>query len=246
MTVLAGARWPEVEPGTLLVLPVGSCEQHGPHLPAATDATVAGAVAGELVARLADAGVPAVLAPTLPVGASGEHAGFPGTLSLGSEVLGAVLVELGRSCRDWAGRLLVVNGHGGNAAGVVAAVTRLRYEGDDAAWLPCAVPDADAHAGRTETSLMLALAPDAVALERAAAGNVRPIADLLPELRAHGVRGVSPNGVLGDPAGASGDEGRRLLDQLGARVLAATLTWDVAADGRLTQPASTRNAGRSA
>ena len=65
----------------------------------------------------------------------------------------------------------------------------------------------DAHAGRTETSLMLALAPSEVLLDRAAAGDTRPIAELLPELRAHGVRKVSPNGVLGDPAGASAAEG---------------------------------------
>ena len=65
----------------------------------------------------------------------------------------------------------------------------------------------DAHAGRTETSLMLALAPSEVLLDRAAAGDTRPIAELLPELRAHGVREVSPNGVLGDPAGASAEEG---------------------------------------
>ena len=76
------------------------------------------------------------------------------------------------------------------------------------------LPGGDAHAGRTETSLMLALAPSEVLLERAAAGDTRPIAELLPELRAHGVRKVSPNGVLGDAAGASAAEGMRLLDLL--------------------------------
>jgi creatinine amidohydrolase len=61
---------------------------------------------------------------------------------------------------------------------------------------------------------MLALAPSEVLLDRAAAGDTRPIAELLPELRAHGVRAVSPNGVLGDPAGASAAEGEQLLDLL--------------------------------
>jgi len=77
----------------------------------------------------------------------------------------------------------------------------------------------DAHAGRTETSMMLALAPSEVLLDRAATGDTRPIAALLPELRAHGVRKVSPNGVLGDPADASAAEGAELLG-----LLAASLT----------------------
>ena len=82
----------------------------------------------------------------------------------------------------------------------------------------CRAGGGDAHAGRTETSLMLALAPSEVLLDRAAAGDTRPIAELLPELRAHGVRKVSPNGVLGDPAGASAAEGERLLDLLVANL----------------------------
>jgi mycofactocin precursor peptide peptidase len=61
---------------------------------------------------------------------------------------------------------------------------------------------------------MLALAPSEVLLDRAAAGDTRPIAELLPELRAHGVRKVSPNGVLGDPAGASAAGGEKLLGSL--------------------------------
>src|SRR5690348_8709679 len=89
---LAEARWPAVESSArrLLVVPVGSVEQHGPHLPLHTDTRIA-----EAVARRACAGRPGVaLAPALPIGASGEHAAFPGTLSIGSEVLTACLVEL--------------------------------------------------------------------------------------------------------------------------------------------------------
>jgi creatinine amidohydrolase len=69
----------------------------------------------------------------------------------------------------------------------------------------------DAHAGRVETSMMLALAPDDVRLDAAAAGDTRPLTEILSDLSAHGVRQVSPNGVLGDPAGASAAEGARLL-----------------------------------
>ena len=75
-------------------------------------------------------------------------------------------------------------------------------------WSPRS-PGGDAHAGRTETSLMLAIAPDAVRLELAEPGCTEPLESLLPRLRAEGVRPVSANGVLGDPTGASADEGAR-------------------------------------
>lgn len=232
---LADLTWPSVPENALLVLPVGSCEQHGPHLPVRTDALVAEAVVRRLAAAVADLGEPApLLAPTLGYGASGEHAGFPGTLSIGTEVLRTVLIELGRSARSWAGRLLVVNGHGGNASAVAEAVARLRYEGDDAAWLPCVVPGGDAHAGRTETSLLLALRPDAVDIERAEPGNTRPITELLDVLRRDGVTGVSANGVLGDPTGATAEEGEMILTGLVDRAVAAVRAWTPAPDGRLT------------
>jgi creatinine amidohydrolase len=69
----------------------------------------------------------------------------------------------------------------------------------------------DAHAGRVETSVMLALAPDDVRLDVAAAGETRPLAEIMAALRSGGVRRVSRSGVLGDPAGASAAEGETLL-----------------------------------
>ena len=78
---------------------------------------------------------------------------------------------------------------------------------------PVAPGRGDAHAGRTETSLLLALDPSVVGRELAAAGNRRPLVELGDELRRSGVRSVSPNGVLGDPRGATAAEGRRLLQE---------------------------------
>jgi creatinine amidohydrolase len=209
---LAQLRWPEVEngPRRLLVVPVGSLEQHGPHLPLDTDTRIAVAVA-----RRACAGRPGVaLAPAFAIGASGEHAAFPGTLSIGSEALTACLIELGRHASlHWPATLLV-NGHGGNVTAVQAAVDQLRYEGRRCESWHAGLPGGDAHAGRSETSLMLALDPDVVRLDAAGPGEIRPVSEIMPILRERGVRAVSPNGVLGDPAGASAAEGERLLARL--------------------------------
>jgi mycofactocin precursor peptide peptidase len=215
-SALGTTTWTDLPAGAVLLVPVGSTEQHGPHLPLATDAIVATAVAEGIADRLDRA----VVAPPVAFGASGEHDGFPGTLSVGLEVLQSVLVELGRSATIWAAAVVLVNGHGGNAAAVDAAVRRLVTEGRDVVWVPCAASAGDAHAGRTETSLLLHLAPGLVDLERAEAGDVRPIATLLPELRQRGVRAVSPNGVLGDPAGASAEEGAALLAEMVDRAVA--------------------------
>ena len=232
MTRRLGERtWVELDgpaPRTVLI-PVGSLEQHGPHLPLDTDTRIAAAVAR----RAADGDPTLLLAPPLAYGASGEHEGFPGTLSIGHEALGAVLVELGRSAAAWASRLVFVNGHGGNLPTVPGTVGTLRHEGRDAAWFACAVPGGDAHAGHTETSILLELEPDVVRTGAAQVGNTAPLRELLPVLRRGGVTAVSRNGVLGDPTGASAEEGRRLLDEMAAALRAGLARWEPDRDGRL-------------
>ena len=220
---LAALAWPEaasVAGGAILAVPVGSTEQHGPHLPLGTDSAVATALAERLAAARGDV----LVAPLLPYGSAGEHAAFPGTLSIGAAALELVVVELVRSASAFAG-VVLVSGHGGNAAPLAAAVARLRAEGRAVLpWSP-RIPGGDAHAGRTETSLLLALAPGAVRLDAAEAGDVRPLAAVIGELRRRGVAAVSPNGVLGDPRRASAAEGRRILDDLTADLVAAVETW---------------------
>ncbi|SEF16454.1 mycofactocin biosynthesis peptidyl-dipeptidase MftE [Jiangella alba] len=217
---LGDLRWPVVPRESVLALPLGSTEQHGPHLPLSTDTDVAVALCAALAAARPDV----VVAPVLPYGASGEHQDFPGTVSIGTQALTHVLVELGRSASETFPRLLVVSGHGGNLAAVRTALATLTAESRDVlAWFPRW--DGDAHAGFVETSLQLYLSASRVALSSAEAGAVAPLAELLPALRSGGVRSVSPNGVLGDPAGASAEAGREIFDGLAADLVTAVAAW---------------------
>ena len=163
-----------------------------------------------------------LVAPAVPYGSSGEHAGFPGTLSIGAAATELLLVELGRSALPaTVRRMLLLSAHGGNAGPVTAAVRLLRSEGRDVrAWSPRW--DGDAHAGRTETSVQLALDP---ARPSTVVGTTTPLSELLPALRAGGVRSVSPTGILGDPTGASAAEGAALLGAATADLAAFVEQW---------------------
>jgi mycofactocin system creatininase family protein len=209
---LAAMAWPdvaEVASRSLLVIPLGSTEQHGPHLPCTTDSDIAVALVDALAARRDDV----IVAPPLPYGSAGEHADFPGTLSIGGPAFEQVVLELVRSADAFSG-VVLVSAHGGNAPALAQAVATLRAEGRSVlAWSPSA-PGGDAHAGHTETSLVLALRPEAVDLDRAAVGDTRPIRELLPLLEEGGVASVTPNGVLGDPRGASVEAGSLLIRSL--------------------------------
>jgi mycofactocin precursor peptide peptidase len=193
-----------------LLLPLGATEQHGPHLPLDTDTRIAVAVADGVAVELDDV----MVAPPIAIGASGEHDGFAGTLSVGTRVLTDVLVEIVRTAGSEFARIVVINGHGGNAYALRAAAAACAAEGRSLEVWSIRLPGADAHAGRTETSLMLHLAPEVVLVAEAVAGNTDPIDELLPKIMEGGVREVSANGVLGDPVGASAHEGAELLSAL--------------------------------
>ncbi len=220
--VLADLTWPQVDAlrEVVLVVPIGSTEQHGPHLPLSTDTDVAHALAGRLAALRSDV----LVAPALPYGASGEHAGFAGTLSIGQQALELVVVELVRSATLTFSRVLLLSGHGGNAEPLARAVARLRSEGRDVRlWSPRW--RGDAHAGRTETSVQLALLPDRVRSDQARPGATVGLAELLPELRRAGVLAVSPNGVLGDPTGACAADGEVMLSSAVGELSALLDGW---------------------
>lgn len=221
MTVLGDLVWTDLDGRRpVLVVPVGSTEQHGPHLPLDTDTRIATAIAARAIVGRDDV----VLGPAITIGASGEHAGFPGTLSIGTDALTTVLVELARSADAFAG-VVFVNGHGGNLDALHAAVTTSVSEGRNVhAWSP-STPGGDAHAGHTETSLLLAIDPTCVRTDALRTGNLAPMTELLDDLRDAGVRSVSPTGVLGDATTATVDDGTALLDRLVGELRARLEEW---------------------
>ena len=229
---LAEMTWPEVTDAvaagaTTLILPLGATEQHGPHLPLATDTIRAAALAEQLAEALPDA----LVAPALPIGCSDEHWGFAGLIGLDHDTLAMVIADCARRVAGWGiTRLVLLSAHGGNARALDLAAGRLREErpdlsvvvlGGDAtqadAVLAVAADDGVAngavglHAGDGETSEILALRPDLVRLARVEPGLTEGPDDLLSQLERNGVRAVTPTGVLGDPRAATAERGHRYL-----------------------------------
>ncbi|WP_298210724.1 mycofactocin biosynthesis peptidyl-dipeptidase MftE [Ferrimicrobium sp.] len=208
-----------------LVVPVGSIEQHGPHLPIGTDSHITTALIEELSRHRGDR---LLLAPQIPISASDEHASFQGTLSMGTALLTSLLKAITTNDRSRP-RTLFVSAHGGNLPAFLAAsqpfwVPRTHVLVEAAAqWeLPAdarGIWEPDAHAGRTETSVMLALRPDLVHLDRAIPGYRGSLSSMGAILASDGIRGVSASGVLGDPAGANREEGLAILAALATDLL---------------------------
>ena len=189
-----------------VVIPFGSLEQHGPHLPLHTDTLIAEALAHR-VAQSVDIDV----VPVIPVGASGEHAGFAGLLSIGNEALESVVLELLRSARDTWGSVVLVSGHGGNVESITRAMQRARAEGSQVvAWFPTDL-DGDPHAGSTETSVMLAI--DESLVQRHEFVDFPVSETHMEDVRRQGIMSVSPSGVLGQPSHATVASGQRILQR---------------------------------
>ncbi len=199
----------------MLIIPLGSTEQHGPHLPLETDSIIATAWAKQVGAKIG-----ADVAPVVAYGSAGEHQSFEGTLSIGQDVLFATIVELARSAKHHHEGVIFLSGHAGNAGPLQRAIKQLKSEGHNVLGFVPVLAGADAHAGFTETSIMLHLAPELVKLDKAEAGNTTPVGDLIHDMQHHGVRAVSHNGVLGDPSGATSERGAQYMDELVSTVLA--------------------------
>jgi len=219
---------------TVIVLPTGAIEQHGPHLPCSVDSVIASGVIGHALARL-PASVPAFALPPITYGKSEEHLHFPGTMTLTGTTLLSTVIEIGESVyRSGFRKLIIANGHGGQPQVMEMAARELRLRYGDFVIIPTSVwkmPSGTGaftsdrekrlamHAGHGETALMLALAPDTVRMEHAVANfpDEFPIKLLSQDGRpacAWTSRDFGPSGVIGDPCGATPEQGQIILESL--------------------------------
>jgi creatinine amidohydrolase len=236
MRLIGELAFPEVsgklKATSILCLPLGAVEQHGPHLPLDTDIVVAEGITQALIARLGEE-FDLWQLPMLPIGLSREHDWAPGTLSLSIATFAALIKEVAREIvRALPARnLAFINGHGGNRGVLDNLLRELASE------LPlnacvihplalCASPPVEApdvHGGADETSLMLALAPDRVRSEltTGAAPPVHPdtIAALVFDpgvsfpWRTDDPR-LAQTGIIGDARAASAERGREMIEAI--------------------------------
>ncbi len=232
---LEDLRAPEVAerigPSSVLVLPIGAVEQHGPHLPLSVDAVIAEETARAVVAAHGDA-LDLWLLPTLTVSRSNEHAWSPGTLWLSPETMLRVLDDLGRCvATTGAARLAFLNAHGGNSALLQVAARELRLAHGLMTFvlhtfLPPDQGGASAagelgmgiHGGHDETSVLLHLRPELVRMDLASRNVPEHLADNR-HVRFGGAvpfgwtsDDFGPDGHIGDPTTASAEDGRRLFE----------------------------------
>lgn len=232
--------WTEIESmadknNVVILQPIGAIEQHGPHLPLIVDAAIATAVTGQALAQLND-NIPAYALPTIYYGKSNEHWHFPGTITLSSQTLTAVLMELGESIyRAGFRKLAFINAHGGQPQILEMVARDLHQKYEDFSVFPLFVwrvsnaagelltpkeLELGIHAGDAETSLMLSLLPEQVKMEKA----VCEYPHGLPENSLLSMEGKLPfawvtqdltkTGVLGDATVATKEKGDRILASL--------------------------------
>lgn len=222
MNLLPNITATEVE-SDVAVLPVGSFEQHGAHLPLATDTIVATAIAEAITG----AHHLWQLSP-LSFSCSHEHASFPGTLSISATTLHAVIADLSADVERQGGKLIIVNGHGGNSVLVNAVQEanvsrrRLLLYPTSADWAAArqlagclSTVHQDMHAGEAETSILLHVAPDYL---RDGWRDDDHEADDRSLLTLVGMQGYTTSGVIGLPSQATVEKGRLLLDALASRI----------------------------
>lgn len=223
----------ETAPSHIVFQPVASVEQHGPHLPVGTDSFLCQAFADRLCKRLGDEGFPALFLPLLAYGKSNEHMDHPGTITYSLQTFMSVLMDVGRSCaRAGVKKFVFLNAHGGNAEvldiicrelrvetgmQVFALHPLIRMEQDFGGVLTPEEARLGIHAGRKETSCIMRLRPDAVRHDRM---NKDCTVDFqgLKYIDYSGkvsfgwmTRDVSRSGTVGDPAGATAEEGEAIL-----------------------------------
>ena len=252
--LLKDLTWPEVKSldftTLIVILPTGSFEQHGPHLPFTTDTDIVSAVAQGVECAMSHR---VLLVPTLWPGLSTHHMHFPGTLDVPQKVYIQLITELGKSLVNMgAKRIFILNGHGGNDTPIRAALRELKSEAPNATfvfasyWTLAAKTLSEVreselggmgHACEMETSIMLHLNPERVKMERAVRDgppHTDPYrkADMQharPVFFVNEFHEVTHSGVIGHPDLASAEKGQRFLDGIVTEVSAFVdhlLTWE--------------------
>ena len=235
--------WPEVQeagqrPGATVVWPFGAVEQHGPHLPLATDALFADRLLDAVLLGI-DEALPIWRLPLQSFGFSPEHSGFPGTISLSAELILSLVESVGGQLAQLGvHRLVLFNAHGGQIALLQAAARQCRLRAPQLAVLPCflwsgvsgldqwlspAELERGLHAGQAETSLMLHLHPELVGDARPRDGDHGGDTPGSPP-EGWSLEGAAPcawltsdlssTGVIGDASGASKEIGAGLEQRL--------------------------------
>ncbi|MDP2081835.1 MAG: creatininase family protein [Pseudotabrizicola sp.] len=225
----------------IALLPVGAVEQHGPHLPLSVDQAIVDGMVAAVVPLLAP-DLPVVFLPTLSVGKSNEHSAWPGTLTFSAATLMAMWSEIGDSVASAGVRKLVfLNSHGGQIApmDIVARDLRIKHKMLVVAanWFAMGLPEGlispdeerhGIHAGDLETSVMLALHPDLVRMDRArnfVPQNARlaeenQLLGLTPAGRlAWQMQDMNAAGAAGDATQATAEKGQRAIDHAAARIV---------------------------
>jgi creatinine amidohydrolase/Fe(II)-dependent formamide hydrolase-like protein len=228
--VLGELTWPQAkrrfQEVDVALLPVGSIEQHGPHLPLDTDAFDADFLCRRVAEACSDP--KPVLLPLIPYGVSYHHEDFSGTISITNETLSRLVYEVGMSAaRNGIAKLIVVNGHGGNAASLHFAAQMINRdahiftcvdsgETSDTDVEAMAETLNDVHAGEIETSTALAVRPKLVQLGKARKSVPRFSSRYLDFSSKRSVdwyartARISATGVMGDPTKATRDKGERM------------------------------------
>lgn len=219
---------------TVVLIPVASVEQHGPHLATGVDMWLATDVAERTAVRLHEAGAPALVTPCIWTGLAEHHMSFGGTVTLDRDTFLGVVGGVARSvARHGFRRIALVNGHGGNVEAIALAAIDLTAElGVPVVGLTYWLANADTfgailetqpnvqHACEAETSMMMAIRPDEVRREEIARAVPRRARPSSPPgfRRQRPFAEMTDTGVIGDPRAASAEKGERLLDAAAARL----------------------------
>jgi len=229
-------NWPDVKEAITngfnrVVVGIGSSEQHGPHLPLKTDA----ALADEMVNRVAIGLGNALIAPTIRVGCSDHHLAFPGTISLRSSTLQAIVFDYVESLRKHGFKTAIfISTHGGNFSTMQEAIEKLHNKFSDFKTIgytdlfafmepmyqvakECGIPidEGGAHAGEIETSMMMNIAPNCVIKNQFEPGYIGPLgSEELNIILEKGMPALSKNGILRNPAKSTSERGQKYLEKL--------------------------------